>query len=161
MMIRVLTLSLLVLASLGCSKKDSLPETLKGALLETFSSSVNEEWLMSEFELDEMWSASHPDYDSEIRVLLTSVPVESMSPNYRVAFYQRKGDVFVKIDRVFEFGGYKRPELGRHPELDVPAIVAEMEPIAEKAYFLVHDGKIDSFHENEDNWTTIKKRGEK
>lgn len=147
-MYRVLTICVIALVILACSKKGELPET--------FSADFSPERLESEFELDEVWSVSHPEYEPEILILLTSVPVESMSPNYRVAFYQRKDEVFVKIDRVFEFGGYKPPELGRHPDLDVPAVVAEIESIPEQAYFFVYEGKIDSFHENEESWTEIK-----
>jgi len=90
MICRTLVLSLLALASLGCAKRGALPET--------FPASVSTEWLESEFELDNAWSVSHPEYDSEIRILLTSVPVESLSPNYRVAFYKPSGDIFVRID---------------------------------------------------------------
>jgi hypothetical protein len=140
-MFRSLALWILLLASLGCSKKGELPET--------FSAAVSSEWLESEYELDEVWSVSHPEYESEILILLTSVPVEGLSPNYRVAFYERKGDVFEKIDKVFEFGGYERPGLGRHPELDIPAVVAGMKPIAGGTYFFVHDGEIASVQENE------------
>ncbi len=143
----VLVSSLLALAVLGCSKKGELPSG--------FPISWDDAKLVAEFELDAAWSVAHPEYESEIRILLTSIPVESLSPNYRVAFYQLFGSHFIRIDTTFELGGFGRPELGRHPLLDVPAVVAEGEATAERTWFFVHGGSVGSHDEGEEDWIEL------
>ena len=108
----------------------------EGRLPQSFSDSAAQESLLSEFELSGAWLVQHPEYDAEIRILLTTIKT-SMGDDYVVAFYEERQGGYVQIDRSFRFGGYKEPTLGIHPELGVPAVVAEMATIPEHSYFFV------------------------
>jgi len=120
------------------------------SLPEAFPASTSREVLVDELELDDVWSTTHPEYDGEVRILITSAPVEGLSPNYGAAFYRRHADEFIRIGQGFSFGGYHPPELGRHPTLDIPAIVCLAEAIPEHTYFFVHDGVSATLQENEE-----------
>lgn len=125
------------------------------ALPSSFLAGTSRDALSAELDLAEVWSTTHPEYDGEVRVLISSAPVEGSSPNYRAAFYHRRGDVFVRIGRGFGFGGYHPPELGQHPTLDIPAIVAVMETVPDRTYFFVHDGTDQTLQENDETWVPV------
>lgn len=124
-------------------------------LPESFPAASSREELFSTLELDYLWSTTHPEYDGEIRVLITSAPIEGMSPNYSAAFYRHDGDAFTRIGGGFGFGGYHPPELGRHPTLDIPAIVCVAEAIPERTYFFVLEGAGQTLQENGETWRPV------
>lgn len=162
----VLALGGMLLRNIVRVVQESQPQALGGpiatrdsreppALPESFSASTGREALMAELELDDIWSTSHPEYDGDVRILIASAPVEGLSPNYRAAFYRREGDSFIRVGKGFSFGGYHPPELGRHPTLDLPAIVCLAEAIPEHTYFFVHEGASQTLQENDETWRPV------
>lgn len=159
-MTRRLAVSLVALASICCTGTETDTENhdpLEPPELPTsFTASQSDEELTREHDLDAIWTTTHPDYEGEIRILISSTPVEGLSPNYHGAFYENREDAFHRIDMGFAFGGFHPPELGRHPTLDIPAIVAVSEAIPERTYFFVREGVGQILQENEDTWTPVR-----